>query len=233
MAGDVHLRAVVTLVCISNGHGTSALCQEPNDVVTAALALRLCASHESKHADVLQDATRSSSQLLPGCAFFAQCIAELVVFEEHAVSVEAAQAACLLAQTTCEHAGLLILNGTHDLELGSTTWTFGPADEELLAEAISSAASPFVMARLGHEEHQHTPLLFHAAKRSSTSTGDIADAVRRHLHDGAVFAILPIVDVHWALKLHKEPLHVLPGTPPLRPFARKDRGVPHVLHNCA
>mmetsp|Transcript_58820 Transcript_58820/g.191870 ORF Transcript_58820/g.191870 Transcript_58820/m.191870 type:complete len:447 (+) Transcript_58820:603-1943(+) len=178
-------------------------------------------------ADVLQDRASSTFELLSGGALLAKGIAQLVILEDHAVRVEALLRALLLPHAPGEVTWGLRLDGTHDLQLSSPPSPWGSEDDELLgATAALSSAVPLV-----HEEHQHSPLLLDATQGGPPSARDVADAVGRNIHHGAVVAVLPTLDIDWALELLEEPLDVLPRPLPHWAGAREERRVPDVLHD--
>mmetsp|Transcript_21323 Transcript_21323/g.48731 ORF Transcript_21323/g.48731 Transcript_21323/m.48731 type:complete len:257 (-) Transcript_21323:617-1387(-) len=208
---NVHLCGIFTARNVRNGHAASALLQQPLDELLATPALLHVSGNEGNVADVLQDSTCCCLQLLARGALLAEGVAEFIVLEHYAVSIEPLRVAGLVPDTTREGPWCFGLDAAHGLQLCSTTLSPGSEDDEHLAAAAPLA----LLTTLVHEEHEHTPLLLHGTKRCTPVTRDIADAVAGDVNDCAVVAVLPAIHVNWALQLLKEPLHVLARLPPM------------------
>mmetsp|Transcript_53839 Transcript_53839/g.136694 ORF Transcript_53839/g.136694 Transcript_53839/m.136694 type:complete len:397 (+) Transcript_53839:173-1363(+) len=227
---DMHLCGVIALRNVWNGDAAAALRQQPIDKLLATLALLQRSCDEGHVPDILQNGARCAFKLLPRCALLAQGVAQLIILEDHAVSVEALLGARLLPDTTSEIPWAFVLHAAHDFQFGSPPPTGGAKDDELLTTAPTA---PALVLCLVHEEHKHAPLLLQRSERCATSTGDVADAVARYLQNRAIVTVLPAFHVHRPLQLIKEPLHILSRPLALRTRTGEDGDMSYILHYSA
>mmetsp|Transcript_84086 Transcript_84086/g.218860 ORF Transcript_84086/g.218860 Transcript_84086/m.218860 type:complete len:300 (-) Transcript_84086:359-1258(-) len=226
---DMHLCGVIALRNIRDGDAAAALLQQPVDKLLATLALLQRSCDEGHVPDILQNGARCAFKLLPRCALLAQGVAQLIILEDHAVSVEALLVARLLADAFREIPRAFGLHAAHDFELGSPPPAGRAEDDEFFAAAPTAPA--FVLCPV-HEEHERTPLFLQCSKRCTTGTCDVADAIARNVHNSAIVTILPTIHIHRPLQLVEEPLHVLSGPLPHLARAGEDGHVSDVLHHC-
>mmetsp|Transcript_43620 Transcript_43620/g.95082 ORF Transcript_43620/g.95082 Transcript_43620/m.95082 type:complete len:637 (-) Transcript_43620:74-1984(-) len=226
---DVHLGGIVAPGDVPDRDAATALGQQPVDELPAALPLGVVARNEGDVSNIAQDGAGGELELLARGALLPEAVAELVILEDQAVGVEALGVRELLADATSEGSGALRLHAAHDLQLRAAARALRAADDQHLGATAALA----LLAVLVHEEHEHSPLLLHEAERRAAVACDVADAVRRHVDDRAVVAVLPVVHVDGPLELLEEPLHVLLRALPVRLRAREQGRVPHVLHDGA
>mmetsp|Transcript_65050 Transcript_65050/g.163957 ORF Transcript_65050/g.163957 Transcript_65050/m.163957 type:complete len:255 (+) Transcript_65050:358-1122(+) len=204
---DVHLRCVVTLPHVGDRNTASTLLQQPAQELPAPFPLLQGPSNEGDMSHVLHDGTSSTLEFLASGALLSEGVTQLIVPEEHAVGVESLFVACLLAEAFGEVAWVLCLHTAHDLQFCASAAPLRTEDDKLLASAPALLLSPV------HEEHEHTPLLLHGAKRGTPRAGDVTNTITGNVDHGAVIPLLPAIDVHRTLELVEEPLHVFFGFP--------------------
>lgn len=134
----MHLRDVVPLVNIFDCDTASTLHQQPVYELSAALALLQSACEKRHVAHILKDATGGSTKFFPGAAFLAEGVAQLVIFQDHAVRIEACAVACLLTETSGELARGFCFHSAHDLELRSTAASGFSTNNQHLCAALTS-----------------------------------------------------------------------------------------------
>mmetsp|Transcript_43621 Transcript_43621/g.95086 ORF Transcript_43621/g.95086 Transcript_43621/m.95086 type:complete len:636 (-) Transcript_43621:74-1981(-) len=226
---DVHLGGIVAPGDVPDRDAATALGQQPVDELPAALPLGVVARNEGDVSNIAQDGAGGELELLARGALLPEAVAELVILEDQAVGVEALGVRELLADATSEGSGALRLHAAHDLQLRAAARALRAADDQHLGATAALA----LLAVLVHEEHEHSPLLLHEAERRAAVACDVADAVRRHVDDRAVVAVLPVVHVDGPLELLEEPLHVLLRLLALGLRAGEERDVADVLNDGA
>lgn len=134
---DVHLCDIFPLVHIFDSDTAPALQKQPFYELSAAIALLQRSCEKGYVAHILKDAARRSAKFFSGAAFLAECIAQLVIFENHAVRIEAFAVAGLFTETSSELARSFGFHGTHDLQLCSTATSLVPTDDQHLCAALT------------------------------------------------------------------------------------------------
>mmetsp|Transcript_135837 Transcript_135837/g.270963 ORF Transcript_135837/g.270963 Transcript_135837/m.270963 type:complete len:325 (+) Transcript_135837:580-1554(+) len=224
---DVHLCAVVPARNIGNGHCAAQLLQQPSNVLFAAFPLLVRAGNERIASNKLEDGARCNSKLLLCGGLLTNDIAQFILFDANAVCIESPGVSDLLTKAFREGARSLSLDLIHAFQLSPTAATLITKDNELLAPALSTS----LVTILRHEKHERAPFFFQAAKCGTAVACDIPNAIAWDFHNCAIITVLPTVHVHGALKLAKEPPHVLFSTAPLLASSGEECYMSHILHD--
>merc|ERR1719414_1299830 len=128
---------------VGDGDDAAHLLQQPADELLAAAALLQRTCYEGNVPHELQDGAGGLLKLLLRGGLLADCIAQLFILEDQAVSVKSRVVGRLLSDPAGERPRGLLLDAVHDLELGSAPVTLGSEDDEHLG--IAAAASSFVL----------------------------------------------------------------------------------------
>lgn len=114
--------------------------------------------------DILEDTARSLLKFFPRRTLLTERVAQLVVFKDDAIRVEASGVGRLFPQSPRESARALGLDSAHGLKLCTTAGPFRAADDKHLAAPIPAPfAFTAIFILLVHEEHEYTPLILHCS----------------------------------------------------------------------
>jgi len=155
VVGHVHLRRIIAARDIRYCHAAAALLQKPADKLPAPTPLFEGASDKAAMANVLQNSTSGSLQLLPCGAFLAECVAQLVISKNNALGVKSFDIGTFFSEAFSEHARLLVLDRAHHHELRSSPRTLIAKNNQRF---LPTAPFPFILA---HEEHEHAKVFLH------------------------------------------------------------------------